>query len=56
MNDFEIKAYGMGLNKGMFAVNSKGEYISPVTRKLLKAYKEGKLNAILVNGLLQDLK
>ena len=56
MNDFEAKAYGMGLNKGMFAVNSKGEYISPVTRKLLEAYKDGKLTAILVNSMIQDLK
>lgn len=56
MTNFEIKAYGMGLNKGMFAKNEKGEYISPVTRQLLKAYKDGKLTAILVNSMIQDLK
>jgi ribosomal protein L21E len=56
MNKFEIKAYGMGLNKGMLAKNSKNEYISPITMKLLQAYKQGKLTAILVNSLVQDLK
>lgn len=56
MNDFEIKAYGMGLNKGMFAKNSKDEYISLVTRKLLEAYKISKLTAVLVNSMIQDLK
>lgn len=56
MNDFEIKAYGMGLNKGMFAKNDNGEYISPVTRQLFKAYQDGKLTAYLVNSLIEDFK
>ena len=56
MSDFEIKAYGMGLNKGMFAKDKHGNYISPVTRQLFQAYKDGKLTAILVNSIIQDLK
>lgn len=54
--DFERKAYGMGLNKGMFAQNKHGQYISPVTQKLFEAYKSNQLNAYLVNSLIQDLK
>lgn len=56
MTSFEIKAYGMGLNKGMFAQNEKGEYISPITRQLYQAYKDGKLTALLVNSVVHDLK
>lgn len=56
MNNFEIKAYGMGLNKGMFAKNKHSNYISPITRQLFEAYKNGKLTALLVNSIIQDLK
>ena len=56
MNKFENEVYGMGLKKGMFAVNEKNEYISPITRQLLQAYKEGMLSSLLVNYLIQDLK
>lgn len=57
MKNFEKLAYGMGLNKGMFAINIKnGQYISPITRQLLDAYKEGKMNALLVNSLVENLK
>lgn len=56
MNNFEKLAYGMGLNRGMFAQDKTGNYISPVTRQLFLAYKEGKMNALLVNSLVEDLK
>ena len=52
---FEKLAYGMGLNKGMFAHNGI-DYISPVTRQLFKAYENNKLDAILVNNLLNSLQ
>lgn len=55
MDNFEKLAYGMGLNKGMFAIKN-GQYISPITRQLLDAYKEGKMNALLVNSLVENLK
>lgn len=56
MDDFEKKAYGMGLNKGMFAKDQTGRYISPVTRQLLWHYNKGELTAYLVNKLVEDLK
>lgn len=52
---FEKIVMGMGLNVGMFAYNAKG-YISPVTRELYQAYIDKKLNAMLVNDLLNSLK
>lgn len=55
MNNFEKLAYGMGLNKGMFAIRN-GKYISHVTSQLLAAYNEGKMNALLVNSLVENLK
>lgn len=56
MNNFEQQAYGMGLNKGMFAQDKNGNYISLITRQLFDAYKNGKLTALLVNSTVQDLK
>lgn len=53
--DFENKVLGMGLNRGMLAYNAKG-YISPITRELFEAYKNGTLTALYVNSLIQSLK
>lgn len=53
--DFENVVYGMGLNRGMLAYNQRG-YISPITRELYEAYKNGTLTALYVNSLLESLK
>ena len=54
---FETKVIGMGLNRGMFAFSDKHNgYISPITRELYEAYKNGTLTANYVNSLLESLK
>lgn len=52
---FEIKVYGMGLQKGMFAHNGQ-KYISPITQKLYELYLKNELNARVVHEIIGDLK